>query len=86
MPGPGLGSEEPPQEGDSLAPPGAVSSLPGALCFTSASCLAGGDMEEAELTSWRFVSSPYSLDLSNTKRHLVPGDLFLFQVSSGGPS
>lgn len=39
-------------------------------------------MEEAELTSWRFVSSPFSLDLSRTKRHLVPGAQFSLQVSS----
>lgn len=49
----------------------------------SALCLAGGEMEEAELTSWRFVSSAFSLDLSRTKRHLVPGAHFLLQVPLG---
>lgn len=37
-------------------------------------------MEEAELTSWRFVSSAFSLDLSRTKQHLVPGTHFLLQA------
>ncbi|XP_048203992.1 complement C4-A [Perognathus longimembris pacificus] len=50
----------------------------------------GGEMEEAELTSWRFVSSPFSLDLSNTKQHLVPGAPFLLQAMvrelSGSPA
>lgn len=40
----------------------------------------GGEMEEAELTSWRFVSSAFSLDLSRTKQHLVPGTHFLLQA------
>lgn len=40
-------------------------------------------MEEAELISWRFVSSAFSLDLSNTKQHLVPGAPFLLQVLLG---
>lgn len=40
----------------------------------------GGEMEEAELMSWRFVSSAFSLDLSNSKQHLVPGAPFLLQA------
>uniref|UniRef100_A0A6I8MZ78 Uncharacterized protein n=1 Tax=Ornithorhynchus anatinus TaxID=9258 RepID=A0A6I8MZ78_ORNAN len=50
----------------------------------------GGELEEAELTSLRFVSSPLSLDLSATKRHLVPGTAFLLQALvrdvSGSPA
>lgn len=40
-------------------------------------------MEETELTSSHFVSSPFSLDLSKTKQQLIPGVPFLLQVSSG---
>uniref|UniRef100_A0A452SH23 Uncharacterized protein n=1 Tax=Ursus americanus TaxID=9643 RepID=A0A452SH23_URSAM len=59
-----------------------VADLPGLRLYVAAAIIEspGGEMEEAELTSWRFVSSPFSLDLSNTKRHLVPGAPFLLQA------
>ncbi|XP_016070839.1 PREDICTED: complement C4-A-like isoform X2 [Miniopterus natalensis] len=66
--------------------------LPGLRLYVAAAVIEspGGEMEEAELTSWRFVSSPFSLDLSHTKRHLVPGAPFLLQAlvrdMSGSPA
>ncbi|KAK1327491.1 LOW QUALITY PROTEIN: hypothetical protein QTO34_012993 [Cnephaeus nilssonii] len=66
--------------------------LPGLRLYVAASVIEspGGELEEAELTSWRFVSSPFSLDLSHTKRHLVPGAPFLLQAlvrdMSGSPA
>uniref|UniRef100_A0A8C3XB57 C4a anaphylatoxin n=1 Tax=Catagonus wagneri TaxID=51154 RepID=A0A8C3XB57_9CETA len=69
-----------------------LNDLPGQRLYVAAAIIEspGGEMEEAELTSWRFVSSPFSLDLSNTKRHLVPGAPFLLQALvrsvSGSPA
>ncbi|XP_042794265.1 LOW QUALITY PROTEIN: complement C4-A-like [Panthera pardus] len=69
-----------------------VADLPGLRLYVAAAIIEspGGEMEEAELTSWRFVSSPFSLDLSKTKRHLVPGAPFLLQAlvrdMSGSPA
>uniref|UniRef100_A0A452U8X9 Complement C4A (Rodgers blood group) n=1 Tax=Ursus maritimus TaxID=29073 RepID=A0A452U8X9_URSMA len=59
-----------------------VADLPGLRLYVAAAIIEspGGEVEEAELTSWRFVSSPFSLDLSDTKRHLVPGAPFLLQA------
>uniref|UniRef100_A0A8B9YZ81 C4a anaphylatoxin n=1 Tax=Bos mutus grunniens TaxID=30521 RepID=A0A8B9YZ81_BOSMU len=72
-------------------PQPSFSSLPRFLCPPlSILYLAGGEMEEAELTSWRFVSSPFSLDLSKTKQQLIPGVPFLLQAlvrdMSGSPA
>ncbi|XP_058162498.1 complement C4-A [Dasypus novemcinctus] len=69
-----------------------VADLPGLRLYVAAAIIEspGGELEEAELTSWRFMSSPFSLDLSNTKRHLVPGAPFLLQAlvrdMSGSPA
>ncbi|XP_032124926.1 complement C4-A isoform X1 [Sapajus apella] len=69
-----------------------ISDLQGLRLYVAAAIIEspGGEMEEAELTSWRFVSSPLSLDLSKTKRHLVPGAPFLLQAlvreMSGSPA
>ncbi|XP_035151185.1 complement C4-A isoform X1 [Callithrix jacchus] len=69
-----------------------ITDLQGLCLYVAAAIIEspGGEMEEAELTSWRFVSSPFSLDLSKTKRHLVPGSPFLLQAlvrdMSGSPA
>uniref|UniRef100_A0A8D1FBP6 C4a anaphylatoxin n=1 Tax=Sus scrofa TaxID=9823 RepID=A0A8D1FBP6_PIG len=69
-----------------------INDLPGKRLYVVAAVIEspGGEMEEAELTSWRFVSSPFSLDLSKTKRHLIPGAPFLLQALvrdvSGSPA
>ncbi|XP_052020340.1 complement C4-A [Apodemus sylvaticus] len=59
-----------------------VGDLEGLRLYAAAAIIEspGGEMEEAELTSWRFVSSAFSLDLSRTKQHLVPGAPFLLQA------
>ncbi|PNJ01477.1 hypothetical protein CR201_G0056055, partial [Pongo abelii] len=63
-----------------------ITDLQGLRLYVAAAIIEspGGEMEEAELTSWYFVSSPFSLDLSKTKRHLVPGAPFLLQILSRG--
>lgn len=69
-----------------------LTDLPGLRLYVAAAIIEspGGEMEEAELTSWHFVSSPFSLDLSHSKRHLVPGTPFLLQAlvrdMSGSPA
>nr|XP_020752836.1 complement C4-A-like [Odocoileus virginianus texanus] len=69
-----------------------INDLPGLRLYVAAAVIEspGGELEEAELMSWRFVSSPFSLDLSKTKQQLIPGVPFLLQARvrdmSGSPA
>ncbi|XP_043819332.1 complement C4-A-like [Dromiciops gliroides] len=58
-----------------------MDSLQGLRLYVAAAVIEspGGELEEAELTSLRFVSSPFLVDLSSTQQYFVPGTPFLLQ-------
>lgn len=45
--------------------------------------LSGGDLEEAESTSVKIVTSPYIIDMSKTKKYFTPGGKFSILVQCG---
>uniref|UniRef100_A0A8C3S7A3 Anaphylatoxin-like domain-containing protein n=1 Tax=Chelydra serpentina TaxID=8475 RepID=A0A8C3S7A3_CHESE len=60
-----------------------ITALEGHFLYVSVTAIetASGEIQEEELSSVKFVKSPYSIDLSNTKQYFVPGAPFSIVAS-----